>query len=118
AAYGPAPKIEPHTAHLAVVYQTAEERPTIGSLQRFTRALAAIVASTNAVGVYWGDAGATHPSQFFFKVASDRDVQLPLFLWTGLSVASAGQGRTSLLSMGMWSQLRLAELEMTVPSAQ
>lgn len=116
AAFGPAGKVEPHVAHLAVVYQNAEERPSVGSLQRFTRALAAVVASTDATGVYWGDAGATHPAKFFVEVATDPAVDMPLFLWTGLSVAGRG-GRTSLLSTGMWTQLKLPDLEMSAPSA-
>jgi hypothetical protein len=116
AAFGPAPKVAPHTAHLMVVYQTAEDRPTVGSLQRFTRALAAIVATTDAVGVYWGDAGATHPAKFFVEVATDPAIEMPMFLWTGLSIASAGDGRTSLLSTGLWPQLKIPDLEMTAPS--
>jgi hypothetical protein len=118
ASFGPAGKIEPHGAHLAVVYQNAEERPTIGSLQRFTRALAAIAVVSNAVGVYWGDAGATHPAKFFVEVASDPAIEMPLFLWTGISVAQAAPGRTSLLSVGMWPQLKMPDLEMTAPSGK
>jgi hypothetical protein len=56
-------KLSPHQAHLIVIDSPGEKsKATRERLIRFTYLLAAIVEATRAVGVYWGDAGATHTS--------------------------------------------------------
>lgn len=100
-----------HRAHLAVVQQ----RPTRGKqklaeLTTFTRIVAAIVRATRAVGVYWGDSGATHHPEFVVNMAQ---TDLPLPVWVGLSIASTGKV-TELLSIGM-GQLGLPDLLVVTP---
>ena len=62
-----------------------------------------------SVGVYWGNAGATHSPEFFLEVASEQDVAPRMMLWSGVSIAREKDGRLSLLSLGM-EQLDLPDL--------
>ena len=100
-----------HGAHLVVVLQEDEEHSTVDSLRLLTRVVAAVAKAADAVGVYWGDANATHEPEFFIDVARD---DLPVMLWTGLSIAAEEGDRLSLLSMGM-DQLDLPDLMLTSP---
>lgn len=100
-----------HRAHLVVV-ETSKTRPTAAQLARFTRAVAAITRATDAVGVYWGDAGATHHPEFVIDMAKS---ELPLPVWVGVSIASV-KGQVELLSLGM-HQLRLPDLLLQAPAA-
>jgi hypothetical protein len=102
-------KLPPHRAHLAVTFHAAVESPSIIELSRFTSLVAAVTKASPAVGVYWGNAGATHDSEFFTAVASDQDVVARMMLWTGISIAREKDGRLSLLSLGM-KQLNLPDL--------
>ena len=81
-----------HRAHLVVVQQGAKAGD-VEELTAFTRVVAAIVRATQSVGVYWGEAGATHHPEFVVDMAH---TELPLPVWVGVSVAK-GQ----LLSIGM-----------------
>lgn len=108
----PAP-LPPHASHL-IVTMLGEAHPLdVDRKRRFTRLLAAILESSGAVGVYSGAAGATHPAAFFVEIA--RDVELPLLLWTGISVAG-DEARLSLLSLGM-AQFGLPDLLLETPRA-
>lgn len=97
-----------HHAHL-VVTQVSEDS-SLESLTTFTRVIAAMVRATDAVGVYWGEAGATHHPEFVVDLAKS---DLPLPLWVGVSIAKEKSG-ISLLSMGM-KQLELPELLLSAP---
>jgi hypothetical protein len=101
-------KLPPHEAHLVVIQNDADVA-TVDSLSRFTAILAALAEVSGAVGVYWGNAGATHDAKFFVAVARDEALVARLMLWTGVSVARGGDGRVSLLSLGM-EQLGLPDL--------
>jgi len=102
-----------HATHL-IVTMLGQARPLdVDRKLRFTRLLAAIVQSTGAVGVYSGAAGATHPAPFFVELA--RDTDLPLLLWTGVSLAG-DEARLSLLSLGM-AQFELPDLLLETPRA-
>lgn len=98
-----------HGAHLIVTLMGGGSLPRIDRLSLFTSVLAAIVKASNAPGVYWGNAGATHPAQFFMSVAQEPDMVPRIMLWTGVSMASEGEGKISLLSLGM-KQLGLPNL--------
>ena len=100
-----------HGAHFVVALQEGEEHSAVDSLRLLTRVVAAVAKASDAVGVYWGDAHATHEPEFFIDVARD---DLPVMLWTGLSIASEENDRLSLLSMGM-DQLNLPDLMLTSP---
>jgi hypothetical protein len=100
-----------HRAHL-IVTGKVDDAPAFDQLVLFTGVLVAIVDATPAVAVYWGDAGATHPPQFFRDVAEDA----PILLWTGVSVARPAEDRISLLSLGMQSQFDLPDVQLDGPS--
>lgn len=102
-------ELPPHNAHLLVTFQPAPDSMPIIGLSRFTSILTAVTKVSPAVGVYWGNAGATHDSEFFVSIASDRDVAARMMLWSGVSFAREKDGRFSLLSLGM-QQLNLPDL--------
>lgn len=98
-----------HRAHLVVAQQKVKGTK-LADLTAFTRVVAAIVRATNAVGVYWGEGGATHHPEFVVNIAH---TELPLPIWVGVSVASTDQGQ-ELLSVGM-KQLGLPDLLLFSP---
>jgi hypothetical protein len=98
-----------HRAHLVVV-QPGATHGSVDELTTFTRVVAAIVRATNALGVYWGEGGATHHPEFVVNIAH---TELPLPLWIGISIAE-GDGVTELLSIGM-KQLDLPDLLLEAP---
>ncbi len=101
-----------HQAHL-VVAQQGPALADLAQLTAFTRVVACIVRATDAVGVYWGEGGATHHPEFVVDMAHS---ELPLPLWVGVSVAKAGAGQ-ELLSIGM-KQLGLPELLLSTPTLE
>lgn len=98
-----------HSAHLVVAQQGATHTD-VEELTTFTRVVAAIVRATNAVGVYWGEGGATHHPEFVVNIAHS---ELPLPIWVGVSVAKSARG-PELLSIGM-KQLGLPDLLLSTP---
>ncbi len=95
-----------HRGHLVVAQQGT--RPgDLEDLTTFTKVVAAIVRATNAVGVYWGEGGATHHPEFVVDIAHS---ELPLPVWVGVSVAKTGDGH-QLLSIGM-QQVGMPDLVM------
>jgi hypothetical protein len=107
--FGTGWKLPHHKTHLAVVLAGPDVAPSMGVLSAFTSFLAAVASATNAVGIYWAEAGATHDSKFFTGIARERDEGARMMLWTGLSIGSEPDGRMSLLSLGM-KQLQLPDL--------
>jgi len=102
-------KLPPHCAHLIVTLHASTATSRIVQLSRFTSLVAAVTKSSPAVGVYWGNAGATHDPDFFTSIASDQGVVPRMMLWSGVSIAREKDGRLSLLSLGM-KQLNLPDL--------
>lgn len=98
-----------YCAHLVVTLQVDMASSPVDNLSRFTSLVAAVTKVSPAVGVYWGNAGATHDSEFFISVASDKGVVPRMMLWTGVSIAREKDGPLSLLSLGM-RQLDLPDL--------
>ncbi len=92
-----------HRAHLAVV--EGGLAPSLENFIVFTRLVAVLVRATAAVGVYWGEARATHHPDFVVDIAQS---ELPLPIWVGVSIASSKTGY-ELLSLGM-RQLGLPDL--------
>ena len=99
--------LPPHAAHLVVTLQS--ETPQRESMLTLTALLAAVAEASSAVGIYWGNAGATHDPEFFINVARDDDDDAKIMLWTGISFAQEPDGRLSLLSLGM-RQLGLPDM--------
>lgn len=108
-------RLPPHRAHVAAFFKDEEGRSRRDGLIRFTQLLAAVAEASEAVGIYWGNAGATHLREFFVKVASEEDPSLLITLWTGVEVVEDGPSRVSILSLGMEEQLGLMDLRMTAP---
>jgi hypothetical protein len=105
-----------HKAHLMVTLQEGTPLPPIEALTSFTSLVAAVAQASGAVGVYWGNAGATHDAKFFMTLAKSQEIAPRLTLWTGLSVGREPDGRISLLSLGM-KQLNLPDLLLVAPTS-
>lgn len=110
-------KLPPHKAHLIVTFQGADNAGATASLSRFTSFLAAVTQASPAVGVYWGDAAATHDAKFFVETAKEPSIAARVLLWTGLSMVREPSGRLSLLSLGM-RHLDLPDLLLTAPPSK
>jgi hypothetical protein len=108
-------KLPPHRAHLVVTVPGAPA--SVEALSAFTSLVAAVARASSAVGIYWGDAGATHDPKFFLEIARERDATSRLPLWSGVSIAREPDGRLSFLSLGM-RQLALPELWLVVPASK
>jgi hypothetical protein len=104
-------ELPPHNAHLLVTFHAITDSTPIDRLSRFTSLLAAVTKASPAVGVYWGNAGATHDSEFFVSIASEHGIVPRIMLWSGVSIAREKDGRLSLLSLGM-EQLDLPNLHL------
>jgi hypothetical protein len=108
-------KLAPHRAHLVAFFGDRVGTSRKESLTRFTYLIAALAEASGAAAVYWGAAGATHDTKYLVEVAREHDPDLMLSLWTGISIASDGPARVSLLSLGMQQQLGIMELRLTAP---
>jgi Domain of unknown function (DUF4261) len=108
-------KLPLHKAHLVVVAQGGGS--PLENLGAFTSILAAVVEASPAVGVYCGNAGASHDPKFFRELAREHDARSRLPLWSGVSIAREADGRVSLLSLGM-KQLELPDLLLVAPSGK
>ncbi len=102
-------ELPPHKTHLVVLFHATPGVSKIDQLTRFTRLLAAVGKASPTVGIYWGNAGATHAPDFFYSIAADPDPTTLMMLWSGFSIAREGSDRVSLLSLGM-KQLQFPEL--------
>lgn len=107
-------KLPVHKAHLVVTCDCSGT--PLESLSLFTSLLGAVVKASSAVGIYWGEAGATHAPKFFMETAQEPDIDLRLMLWTGVSLGREPDGRLSLLSLGM-KQLNLPDLLLIAPKS-
>lgn len=97
----------PHVAQLVVVSQSALALNP-DRLWAHTRTVAALARAAGAVGVYEGNAQATHAPGFYADMAAGEE--LPLMLWIGVSLVQA-EDRVECLSIGM-PQLELRDLLM------
>jgi hypothetical protein len=104
--------LPPHLAHLIVTTMGEETKTAVG-LAQHTRVVAAVTAASKAVGVYEGNAGATHAPDFYVSVATDATH--PTMLWNGISLVRTAE-RLELLSLGM-GQLELPDLLLVAPAA-
>lgn len=73
-----------------------------------TRAAAAIVHASNALGVYIGSAGSVVRADVFVGMA--QEMEIPVALWVDLRCVAAPDGGTSLFTVGL-SQFGLLEIE-------
>lgn len=105
--------VPPHLGHLVVATMGEETKTAVG-LARHTQIVAAVTKVSKAVGVYEGNAGATHEPNFYVGVASDATY--PTMLWNGVSMARTPE-RIELLSLGM-GQLELPDLLLVAPASE
>ncbi|MEM1443381.1 MAG: DUF4261 domain-containing protein [Verrucomicrobiota bacterium] len=101
--------VEGHKAHILVTLMAEETTSPLDLMMAQTSLLAAVGKVTPSIGVYWGDAGATHTMDFFLAMASEKDVSPRATLWTGVSRAPEPGDRLSFLSLGM-KQFALPDL--------
>jgi hypothetical protein len=104
----------PHVAHLLIASTSTTQSP-VQRLLRHTRVVAAFTKACRAVGVYEGNACATHDPSFYVDVVAEGS-ELPLMLWTGVSIAKT-DATVELLTLGM-RQLDLPDLLLVAPSGQ
>lgn len=104
-------ELPPYEAHLVVTMMGGTGSPA-DTMSLFTAFIAALTATSSAVGVYWGNAGATHAREFVLAIAEEKESAPRLMLWSGISIAREEDGRLSLLSLGM-RQLGLPDLLLT-----
>ena len=102
-------KLGDHSFHLMITLMVTEGCAALDSLMAFTSLLAAVTESTESVGVYWRNAGATHTRDFFLSVASEHEINPRIMLWNGISRAGEKGNKMSFLSYGM-NQLGLPDL--------
>jgi hypothetical protein len=105
-----------HEGHVVVTLQEEDSGLSPQRLLRFSRLLAGVIDGIDdVVGIYSGEAHATHDPDFFRDMAMEDSI-VPVHLWNGISVA--GDDKTvSLLSLGM-KQLGQPNLKLTGPSAE
>jgi hypothetical protein len=109
AKFGPMP---PHSAHVVVTTAGAPaDVALLDTLQRHTRIVTAAAVAFGAIGVYEGNARATHPTPFYVNVATTS--KRPLMLWTGVSIAREPNGRTSILTLGMENTVGVPDMLIT-----
>jgi Domain of unknown function (DUF4261) len=104
----------PHVAHLAVVSLSPKASP-VERLLRHTRVVAALTKASHAIGVYEGNARATHDPAFYVDVVANGP-DLPLMLWNGISLAKTPD-TVELLTLGM-AQLGFPDLLLVGPAGQ
>jgi hypothetical protein len=107
-------KLPEHQAHLVVTLEDASADSPTDTLSRFTALVAAVTETSDAVGVYWGSAGATHDPKFFLDIARERELASRVMVWTGISLARETEDRVSFLSRGM-KQFELPDLLLIAP---
>lgn len=90
-----------HQAHL-IVALVNEGSDRIAKSMQLTRFVAALLPSSEAVGVQWGGSRAVHQSGPFCETASQmaRD-DMPLHLWLDFQVESNDSGGLQLYTTGM-----------------
>jgi len=102
-------RLEDHRAHLVVSLMPEAEIDVVEGMMAFTSLLAALVDAAQAVGVYFGNARATHTKEFFLTMAEEYDVSPRILLWNGVSRSPEANGKMSFLSHGM-HQIALPDL--------
>lgn len=109
-----APHAGEHHAHVLLLTRSSTE-DSIDSLPEHMRHAAAVAHALEAVGIYDGNAGATHLTAFY--VGALQSEELPPCLVTGLSLARESPRTASVLTRGL-RRLGLQEFLVTVPMEQ
>jgi hypothetical protein len=102
--------LQGYGAHTVVFVSQAESH--LAAFQALTRIAAAVVRSTNALGVYMGGAGSVIRADVFVDMAKDLDI--PVALWVDLRCVALQDGGSGLFTVGL-NQFGLLEIE--IPSS-
>ena len=103
-----------HAAHLTVA--SLGDDATVESLLAHTRLVAACVDAYRAVAVYEGNAGATHPARFYVDVVTS--VEVPVMVWTGVSVARPSAARIEFLTLGMETNVGVPDMLLSARTSE
>ena len=104
--------VQEHDTHAIVITRSTLATP-LDSLGQHIRHTAAVAQTLDAVGIYDGNAGATHLTPFYVSCAQSEELPSPLI--TGLSVGQESPDRLSILTKGL-TRLGLREFLITVPA--
>jgi hypothetical protein len=86
-----AESLSKHTAHILVTLIDEGGAPVEKAIA-LTRLTAAIAATAQAVGVFWGPGRLVHPPSAFIEQAETMTVRnLPLFLWVDFRIEREGE---------------------------
>ena len=90
-----------HPAHLLVTL-IDEGGAAVKKAACLTRITAALAATAEAPGVFWGPGRLVHPTDAFVAQAVQmRDDNLPLFLWIDFRIEQADEGALRLYTTGL-----------------
>ena len=99
-----------HAAHVPVVL-LAEDEDRVNAALVLTSLVAAVAASSSAVGVYWAASGLVQPPEAFISSCQEGDEELlPLNLWIDFRLVEADDGAYSLGTTGL-EDFGLPEIE-------
>jgi hypothetical protein len=90
-----------HKAHLIVTASPVDENPVAGA-RLLTKAIAAVLQATSAIGVYCGAGTLVHSSVTFLEHAAEMSEEcLPLYLWVDFRVMADEGDTVTLFTTGM-----------------
>lgn len=99
-----------HAAHVPVVL-LAEDEDRVNAALLLTSLVAAVAASSDAVGVYWAASGLVQPPEAFVSYCQEGDEELlPLNLWIDFRLLEGDDGAYSLATTGL-EDFGLSEIE-------
>jgi hypothetical protein len=90
-----------HTEHIIVAVSSSADTPRMQAVSEFADVLAAVVATTPAVGVYIPDMCVTHDPSLVMELAADPEPAAAMPMLSGVSVAQPTPETISFLSLGM-----------------
>ena len=98
-----ADRLKTHLAHV-IVAVLAPGRDRISTMLLLTRVVAAVAATADASGVYWGEGPVVNaPDDFIEEAKRTSREQLPLYLWLAFQLSRNPDGTFTLATSGMRS---------------
>lgn len=96
-------RLTTHRAHV-IVAVLAPGMDRISTMLLLTRVVAAVAATTDASGVYWGEGPVVNaPDDFVEEAKRTSREQLPLYLWLAFQLSRNPDGTFTLATSGMRS---------------
>lgn len=104
-------RLKSHQAHV-IVAVLAPEKDRISTMLLLTRVVAAVAATADASGVYWGEGPVVNaPDDFVEEAQRTSSERLPLYLWLAFQLMRNPDGTFTLRTSGLRS-FGLMELEL------